>query len=202
MHHSVRHTALVISFNIASPSMYNPPRSPSLPHSHLSTEPQLLDSLLKRNLLINTLHWPTPLHDPPLVDGIHAARLPPATALANLLPPDALLLAEQVLVVAVARVQQVAPVGDAEAPQGIEVAVLVDDDVEVPGAAELAQPGVGRGLCAVRDCDEVDRRVPVCEGAELQEQFLGDWGARAWVSREVGLEGGRGATYMDTRNTA
>jgi hypothetical protein len=50
----------------------------------------------------------------------------------------------------------VTPVGDTQTPEGVQLAVLVDNDVEVPGAAELAQPGVCCGFGAVGDCDEVD----------------------------------------------
>jgi hypothetical protein len=141
--------------------MYNLRFFSSLPHLHLPTKPQLLNPILKHNLLIYTLHRPTPLDDAPLINRINTASLPPTPALTNLLSPDAFLLAQQVLIISVPRIQQVAPVGDAEAPEGVQLAVLVDNDVEVPGAAELAQPGVCCGFGAVRDGDEVDRGVAV-----------------------------------------
>lgn len=66
------------------------------------------------------------------------------------------------------------PGGDAQAPQRVEVALWVDDDVDVPGAAEFGEPCGGGGGGAVGYCDEADGRVAVREGAEAEKEFLCD----------------------------
>jgi len=89
------------------------------------------------------------------VDGEAAARLPPRAALRRRVP-DALVLAEAVGRVQRPGVQRVPRGGDAEPPCAVEVPVRVDDDLDVPLAADLDDPGVRVGLGRVRDGDAVD----------------------------------------------
>lgn len=87
-------------------------------------------------------------------------------------------------------VQQIPDARDAEAPEGVEGAVLVVDDLDVPGAAEEVDPA-SRGLAGgMGDGDAADLiGVAVAYGAEVEERFLGDctgsvsFGAFPYASR-------------------
>lgn len=63
----------------------------------------------------------------------------------------------------------------AEAPGGVDIAVLVDDDLGVPLAADLRDPAVGGVLGRVRDGDAVDEvGVGGGEGGQFAKGLFGD----------------------------
>lgn len=93
-----------------------------------------------------------PAHDAAAVDGEGARQLPAGPALGGAVP-DALGLAE-LDGAEEARGPDGVPVrGQAEPPARVEVAARVDDDVRLPGAADLLDPAVGGGRVRVRDGD-------------------------------------------------
>ena len=66
-------------------------------------------------------------------------------------------------------------VAQTEAPGRVDGAVLVDDDLDGPGAAEEVDPFARGGRGGVGYGDAADRAgVAVCEGSEGDERFLGD----------------------------
>lgn len=68
------------------------------------------------------------------------------------------------------------PVGrQAQAPGRVDVALVVDYDVCLPGAADVLDPVCCGGLVAVRDGYAVDLGVVLYgEGGEVAEGLLGD----------------------------
>ena len=96
----------------------------------------------------------SPLNHAGAVDGKSAAGLPPAPALCRPVP-YALSLAEAEDGVEDAGVSHVPEAGDAETPLGVEVAGLVDHDVNVPVAADLGDPALGSFGRGVGDSDAV-----------------------------------------------
>lgn len=89
------------------------------------------------------------------------------------------------------------PVGrQAQPPGGVDVALLVDDDVRLPGAADVLDPVRGGGVVAVGDGYAVDLGVVFYrEGGQVAEGLLGDcWCGRgravlvdvSWSWRSVG----------------
>lgn len=62
----------------------------------------------------------------------------------------------------------------AQPPGSVELALVVDDDADGAGAADFGEPARRFGGGGVRDCDHVDVRVAVCEGAEGAHCVFGD----------------------------
>lgn len=48
---------------------------------------------------------------------------------------------------------------NAKPPLSVEVAVYIDEDVDVPGAADLGDPALSSFLCGVGDGDAVEGGV-------------------------------------------
>lgn len=116
----------------------------------------------------------TPPHEAGLVDGEGAGGLPAGAALGGAVP-DFLGLAELQGVVEGDGGEDVPGGGHAEAEEGVEVALLVDDDAHVPVAAHGHDPAL-RGLRGrVRDGDEVYVLVVCGEACESFEGLFGDW---------------------------
>lgn len=114
-----------------------------------------------------------PPYEAVLVDGEGAGRLPPRAALGGPVP-DVLLLAELERVVEGHGREHVPSGGCAEAEQGVEVALLVNDDAHVPVTAHAHDPafcGFGRRM---RDGDEVYVLVVGGERGEGFEGLFGD----------------------------
>lgn len=113
----------------------------------------------------------------PVVDGEGARHLPARAALGRAIP-DILPFAELQRVVEGDGVHQMPGRGHAEAEEGVQVALLVDDDAHIPIAADLHHPalrGLGRRM---RDGDEIDIFVFVGELREGLEGLFGDYGRR------------------------
>lgn len=84
-----------------------------------------------------------PPHKTALVDGEGAGRLPPRAALGRPVP-DVLLLAELERAVEGQGREYVPGGGHAEPEQGVEVALLVDNDAHVPVTAHAHDPALRR----------------------------------------------------------
>lgn len=93
--------------------------------------------------------------------------------------------------------EEVPDAGEAEPPGGVDGAVLVDDDTDVPGAAEEVEPLGGGARGGVRDGDEGDGAgVAVGEGAEGEEGFLGDFLTVSLVITDDDMQKGRGGNVQ------
>lgn len=137
-------------------------------------------------------------HEAVGVDGEAPAHLPPGAALGGRVP-DPLVLAQAVRRVQRPRVEGVPGRADAQAPGAVDVALRVDDHLDVPLAADLDDPCVRVGLRRVRDGDAVDLRVFGGEFGEEAEGLLGDF--NALVSSTCPSSGGDlRITHMDSRS--
>lgn len=86
--------------------------------------------------------------------------------------------------------------GQAQPPRRVGVALLVDDDLCLPGAADVLDPVDGGGFVAVGDGYGVDLGVVLYgEGGQVAEGFLGDcvFGSIGLIS--CCLVGGRVGTW-------
>ncbi len=101
------------------------------------------------------------------VDGEGAGGLPARAALGGPVP-DILLLAELERVVQGHGRQQVPGRRHAEPEQGVEIALLVDNDAHVPVPAHAHDPALGCLGRGMRDGDEVYAWVVI---GELRERF-------------------------------
>lgn len=106
-------------------------------------------------------------------DGEGARRLPAGAALAGAVP-DVLRLAELEGLVEHARVQDVPGRGHPQAPLRVQLTLVIDDDLDVPVAADLDHPPLRRLGARVRDGDEVDVLVLRGQVGQGLEDFLGD----------------------------
>ena len=82
-----------------------------------------------------------PSHSARSINCKSTTSLPPRAALRRSVP-DALVRSEFEGVVQGARVEDVPAVGDAEAPLRVQVALLVDDHLDAPDAANLGDPAL------------------------------------------------------------
>lgn len=133
---------------------------------------------------------------PLLLDLDCTARVLLLYALGDLLPEPALLLPALDLR---GRVEDVPDAAEPQPPGGIQGTVLVDDDLDGPGAAEEVDPFAGRLGGGVGDGDAADRAgVAVRERPEGEEGLLGDCDGLATAVQEWGS----GRTYRRIRHTA
>ena len=115
----------------------------------------------------------SPADDTISVDGEGAAGLPAGAALGGAVP-DALVLAETNGPVKRHRVQDVPGARHAQPPLGVQLALVVDDDGDVPVAAHLHDPALRRLWRRVRHRDEVHLLVRSRERGERSEGLLCD----------------------------
>lgn len=116
-----------------------------------------------------------PPDDAAPVDGEGARGLPPRAALGGPVP-DAVAPAQPDGGPDGGGAHGVPVAGEAQAPGGVGVAALVDDEVDVPGAAaDERGPRVGGALGRVADGHAADLRVVLGgEGGQVAEGLLGD----------------------------
>nr|POE94624.1 hypothetical protein CFP56_16861 [Quercus suber] len=152
------------------------------------------DALLEVWHLASTLSCLSPSHRSLFIDPEPATHLPPRSALRRSVP-DALLLAHAPERPQRGRRKHVAVAARPESPRSIDVALLVNDDVQVARLRaslwESFQPRLGGGRRRVRERVEGHFAMRISGGPQGEESLLGK---RASAMPEKGDDDWRGRT--------
>lgn len=114
-----------------------------------------------------------PSHCAAPVNGEGTAHLPARTALSRSVP-DAFVFSQAENRVDGARTEDMPCVGNAKSPLSIEIAFLVDENINAPYATDLRNPFLSGFSRRVRDCDAVHFFVLGRYRGESLERLLGN----------------------------